>query len=150
MDENRKRVLEIIAGILVARHLRTTDDLFDTRESPRTKSLVVAAVQWAKRIMRQIDTESGTGARLLQKKQPHKRNHFRDEERQSMNLRLTLWILAMTYAGFLWTGQGTRSLNADTITGTCLGAVLGFCLAFIFKSRSRRKRLKASSLLKSS
>jgi len=61
MDEEGKRVLGIIAGILVARHLRTTDDLFDSRESPRTKSLVVAAVQWAKRIMRQIDSESGTG-----------------------------------------------------------------------------------------
>jgi hypothetical protein len=29
MDEGRKRVLAIVAGILVARHLKTTDDLFD-------------------------------------------------------------------------------------------------------------------------
>jgi len=35
MDECRKRVLGIIAGILVARHLRTTEDLFDNRPSPR-------------------------------------------------------------------------------------------------------------------
>lgn len=28
MDEGRKRVLEIIAGILMARHLDTADDLF--------------------------------------------------------------------------------------------------------------------------
>ena len=35
MDEGRKRVLGIIAGILVARHLRTTEDLFDNRPSPR-------------------------------------------------------------------------------------------------------------------
>jgi hypothetical protein len=55
MDEGRKRVLAIVAGILVARHLRTTDDLFDTRESPRTASMVAAAVQWAERIMRKID-----------------------------------------------------------------------------------------------
>ena len=39
----------IIAGILVARHLKTTEDLFDTRESPRTRSMVAAAVQWAER-----------------------------------------------------------------------------------------------------
>jgi hypothetical protein len=45
-----KMVLGIIAGILVARHLKTTEDLFDTRDSPRTRSMVAAAVQWAKRI----------------------------------------------------------------------------------------------------
>jgi hypothetical protein len=45
MDEGRKRVLAIVAGILVARHLKTTDDLFDSRSSPRTESLVAAAVQ---------------------------------------------------------------------------------------------------------
>jgi hypothetical protein len=39
MDEGRKRVLGIIAGMLVARHLQTTDDLFDTRDSPRGRSL---------------------------------------------------------------------------------------------------------------
>jgi hypothetical protein len=48
-------VLEIVAGILVARHLKTTEDLFDSRPSPRTKSLVASAVQWAERIMRRID-----------------------------------------------------------------------------------------------
>jgi hypothetical protein len=46
-NEGRKRVLAIVAGILVARHLKTTDDLFDSRSSPRTESLVAAAVQWA-------------------------------------------------------------------------------------------------------
>jgi hypothetical protein len=59
MDEGRKRVLGIIAGILVARHLKTIEDLFDTRDSPRTRSMVIAAVQWAKRIMLKIDEESG-------------------------------------------------------------------------------------------
>jgi hypothetical protein len=55
MGESRKRVLGIIAGILVARHLKTTEDLFDTRDSPRTRSMVIAAVQWAKRIMGKIN-----------------------------------------------------------------------------------------------
>ena len=57
MDEGRKRVLAIVAGILVARHLKTTEDLFDTKPSPRTESLVGAAVQfqWANRIMQKID-----------------------------------------------------------------------------------------------
>jgi hypothetical protein len=59
MDEGRKRVLGIIAGILVARHLKTTQDLFDTRDSPRTRSMVIAAVQWAKRIMGKVDEECG-------------------------------------------------------------------------------------------
>jgi hypothetical protein len=40
----------IVAGILVARHLKT-DDLFDTKQSPRTESMVAAAVQWVKPIM---------------------------------------------------------------------------------------------------
>jgi hypothetical protein len=43
MDEGRKRVLAIVAGILVARHLKTTEDLFDNRGSPRTESMVAAA-----------------------------------------------------------------------------------------------------------
>ena len=45
----------VSAGILVARHLKTTDDLFDCKPSPRTESMVAAAVQWAERIMRKID-----------------------------------------------------------------------------------------------
>jgi len=37
MDEGRKRVLAIVAGILVARHLKTAEDLFGTPQgSPRT------------------------------------------------------------------------------------------------------------------
>jgi hypothetical protein len=48
-----------MASILVARHLKTTDDLHDSRPSPRTESLVGSAVgsavQWAERIMRRID-----------------------------------------------------------------------------------------------
>ena len=59
MDEGRKRVLAIVAGILVARHLKTTEDLFDNRSSPRTEAMVAAAVQWAERIMRKIDNVFG-------------------------------------------------------------------------------------------
>jgi len=55
MDEGRKRVVAIVAGILVARHLKTTEDLFDSKPSPRTESLVAAAVQWADKIMKKID-----------------------------------------------------------------------------------------------
>ncbi len=51
----RKRVLAVVAGILVARHLKTADDPFDSKPSPRTESLVPAAVQWAERIMRKTD-----------------------------------------------------------------------------------------------
>ena len=54
-DEGRKRVLGIIAGILVARHLKTTEDLFDTRDSPRTTSMIAASVQSAERIMKEVD-----------------------------------------------------------------------------------------------
>ena len=45
----------IVAGIVVARHLKNADDLFDSKSSPRTESLVAAAVQWAEKIMRKID-----------------------------------------------------------------------------------------------
>jgi hypothetical protein len=55
MDEGRERVLAIVAGILVAGHLTTTEGLFDHRVSPRTEAMVAAAVQWAEKIMRKID-----------------------------------------------------------------------------------------------
>jgi hypothetical protein len=60
MDEGRKRVLAIVAGILVARHLKTANDLFDSKGSPRTESMVAAAVQWAERIMRKVDSLCGS------------------------------------------------------------------------------------------
>ena len=37
MDEGRKRVLAIVAGILVARHLKTTEDLFDYQAKPQDR-----------------------------------------------------------------------------------------------------------------
>ena len=51
-------MLAIVAGILVARHIKTTEDLFAS-QSPRTESMVSAAVQWADRIMRKVDNVFG-------------------------------------------------------------------------------------------
>jgi hypothetical protein len=59
MQEGRKRVIGIMASILVSRHLKTTEDLHDSRPSPRTGSLVGSAVQWAERIKRRIDGTFG-------------------------------------------------------------------------------------------
>jgi len=57
-----KALKRTMAGELVARHLKTTEDLHDSRSSPRTESLVASAVQWAQRIMRRIDAEFGNSA----------------------------------------------------------------------------------------
>lgn len=54
VEERRKRVLGIIGSILVSHQLKTTEDLHDSRPSPRTESLVVSAVQSAARILRRI------------------------------------------------------------------------------------------------
>jgi hypothetical protein len=59
VDEGRKRVLAIIAGVLIARHLKNPEDLRDSRPSPRTESLVASAVQWAERILNRIDNNFG-------------------------------------------------------------------------------------------
>ena len=57
MDEGRKRVLAIVAGIFVARHLKTADDVFGRSQgSPRTDGMIAAAVQWAERIMQKINS----------------------------------------------------------------------------------------------
>ena len=56
MDEGRKRVIGIIAGILLAHHMPRADDLFGgPDESPRTDKLIAASVQWAELIMQKID-----------------------------------------------------------------------------------------------
>jgi hypothetical protein len=53
-------VLAIIAGIIVARHLDTADDLFGGPQgSPRTDKMVAAAIQWADRILKKIDSVFG-------------------------------------------------------------------------------------------
>lgn len=61
MDEGRKRVIAIIAGILVSRHFKTPEDLFGTAQgnSPRSDAMIGAAVQWAEKIMDKIDLMCG-------------------------------------------------------------------------------------------
>jgi hypothetical protein len=55
LDEGRKRVIGIIAGTLVAKHMDVADDLFGgPRGSPRTDKLIIAA--GTERIMRKIDS----------------------------------------------------------------------------------------------
>jgi len=60
MDEGRKRVIGIMAAILVSLHMRTADDLFGGPQgSPRTNNLIAASVQWAKLIMEKVDRVCG-------------------------------------------------------------------------------------------
>jgi hypothetical protein len=57
MDEGRKRVIGIMAAILTAMHMQTADDLFGGPQgSPRTDMLIAASVQWAREIMKKIDS----------------------------------------------------------------------------------------------
>jgi hypothetical protein len=63
VDEGRKRVIGIIAGILVARQFKTPEDLFGTPTgSPRSDKMIAAAVQWAERIMQKVDGRVDAGA----------------------------------------------------------------------------------------
>jgi hypothetical protein len=56
-DEGRKRVIGIIAGILMAHHMPVADDLFGGPQGrPRTDKLIAASVQWAELIMQKVDT----------------------------------------------------------------------------------------------
>jgi hypothetical protein len=60
--------LAIVAGILVARHLKSADDLMDSRPNPRTEALIASATQWAERIMRRIEgvySEESAGANAV-------------------------------------------------------------------------------------
>jgi len=61
VDEGRKRVVGIIAGILLSRNLDRADDLFGGPQgSPRTDKMVAASIQWAELIMRKIDGRYGS------------------------------------------------------------------------------------------
>lgn len=60
MDEGRKRVIGIIAGILLAHHMPVADDLFGGPQgSPRTDKMIAASVQWAELIMKKVDVMVG-------------------------------------------------------------------------------------------
>jgi hypothetical protein len=52
-------VLGVIAGILVVRDLKTSEDLIETRSLPPTESIFAAAVQRAERIMGRLDNVFG-------------------------------------------------------------------------------------------
>jgi len=70
VDEGRKRVIGIIAGIIMARNLDTADDLFGGPQgSPRTDKMIAAAVQWADRIMQKASTVTKS-RRLVQNRAP--------------------------------------------------------------------------------
>ena len=51
---------EQVAQSCQASHLKTTEDLFDNRGSPKMEAMVAAAVQGADRIMRKVDSVFGT------------------------------------------------------------------------------------------
>ena len=56
MDEGRKRIIGLMAAILVSRNMQTADDLFGGPQgSPRTDKLIAASIQWAEKIMQKID-----------------------------------------------------------------------------------------------
>jgi hypothetical protein len=57
VDEGRNVV--VVAGILAASHLKTTEDLVDSRGSLKTEAMVAAAVQWGDGIVRKIDNVFG-------------------------------------------------------------------------------------------
>ena len=56
-----------------------------------------------------------------------------------MKLRAIFWAVAMTYTGFLLTGQGLRTFNRLSITEGSLGALTGFLLAIMFTLREKRR-----------
>jgi hypothetical protein len=63
--KGRKRVLAIVAGILVARSEDGARIFLDNKPSPRTESMVAVAVQRPERIMRKIDNVRVTNKRRI-------------------------------------------------------------------------------------
>jgi hypothetical protein len=61
VDEGRKRVVAIIAGILAAPHFKTPSDLFGNRGGQRSESdrIIAACVQWAERSLSKVDRAKG-------------------------------------------------------------------------------------------
>ena len=55
MDEERKRVLAIVAGILVARHLKTKEDLFTSKTELKDGVAGCIGCSSVERIMRKVD-----------------------------------------------------------------------------------------------
>jgi hypothetical protein len=61
-----------------------------------------------------------------------------------MNLvRIVAWPVAMSYGGFIMTGQRLRTFNNLSVTEASLGALTGFFLAIMFRLREKRHRRPA-------
>jgi hypothetical protein len=59
MEEGRKRVIAIIAGILVVKQFRE-EEFQRSGISPRAQAVISNAVAWAERIMRHVDSVFGS------------------------------------------------------------------------------------------
>jgi len=59
VEEGRKRVIAIIAGILVVKQFKE-EDFRQNGISPRAQSVISNAVTWAERIMRHVDGVFGS------------------------------------------------------------------------------------------
>lgn len=59
MEEGRKRVIAIIAGILVVKQFRE-EEFRQNGISPRAQAVISNAVAWAERIMRHVDGVFGS------------------------------------------------------------------------------------------
>ena len=55
MNEGRKRVLAIVVGRLVARHLKTKEDLFTSKTEPKEGVAGCIGCSRAERIMKRVD-----------------------------------------------------------------------------------------------
>jgi hypothetical protein len=58
VEEGRKRVIAIIAAILVVKEFRE-EELQRSGVSPRAQAIISNAVEWAERIMRHVDSVFG-------------------------------------------------------------------------------------------
>ena len=58
-------------------------------------------------------------------------------------VRAVLWPVAMSYAGFILTGQRLRTFDSLSVTESFLGALTGFLLAIMFTLREKRRRRPA-------
>ena len=59
MNDARKRMIALLASILVARHLKHENELLTYRASPRTENLIASAIQIAERIVQKVERRDG-------------------------------------------------------------------------------------------
>jgi len=58
-------------------------------------------------------------------------------------VRIIVWPLAMSYSGFILTGQGLRTFNNLSVSEALFGALTGLLLAVMFRLREKRRRRPA-------